>query len=91
MMTREVVLAVVEVLDSPGLMVCSGGEEVEEEAALLEYWVSALRLLDEKRVAEEAETAQAEAEAEAAVEVLDSSWRPTSAEIHVGYRDMSVG
>jgi hypothetical protein len=31
-----------------------------------------------------------QAEVEAAVEVLDSSWRPTSAESHVGYRGGSV-
>jgi hypothetical protein len=47
--------------------------------------VSALRLPDEKRAVEEVK-----AEAEAAAEVLDSSWRSTSAEIHVGYRGGSV-
>jgi hypothetical protein len=50
-----------------------------------------LRLLDEKRAVEEVEAVEtAQAEAAAAAEVLDSSWRPTSAETHVGYRGASV-
>jgi hypothetical protein len=53
--------------------------------------VSALRLLLEKRAVKEVKAVGiAQAEAAEAAEVLDSSWRPTSAEIHVGYRGGSV-
>jgi hypothetical protein len=49
--------------------------------------VSALRLLEKRAVKEVKAVGIAQAEA---AEVLDSSWRPTSAEIHVGYRGGSV-
>ena len=75
-------VAIVEILGLLGLIVSSGVEETVVVEAALSYLVLALKLLDNKRAVE---TAQAEA----AAEVLNSSWRPTSAEVHVGYRGES--
>lgn len=58
------------------------GTDVEVEVeAVLQYFVSKFRLLDEMRV---------EVEAEEEPEVHGPLWKPLSAKMHVGFRDRAV-